>query len=787
MSAEQVEVSWPQQGARAESTVAMFMPYRPLSLDVTASCAAAGERGRTVFSTFPPGDQHGQRWGLSLANLDGTLVLTVDGQQVPLGTPPSAACTYTLHADGQQLVATLDGRELARRDALVPQVVAFVTETSEVSAKAKADARFQTSPTPLKLGLMIACALGVAGCAVLAFTIWRGGPPRPKRRWGTDAAWSALAAVVIGGWGVLAPQTVDDGWFLGMHRNFEAAGYAGDYYMALNAAETPAVLLHHLFAPLFELSWSPLMTRVPSLLAGFAIWLLLLGIVRLLPLHVPRWLLGAAFLVAWMPGGVGLRPEPFIALCTAAAAYAALRARVTDRPAWLVLGGLATGLCLTITSTGFLAAIPVALGLLHACRHRVPHRVTLVLATLAAAALAAPIAFVDSGIGGFLDSAGSRYWHGASSTWYDEFARYQTLLWPGISPEFLFEQHPFRRLPVLLGIAILGIVVVLRLRTRHGGVFTGPAGVPFAWLGLGYVALIFTPSKVVSHFSALAAFTALAIAIGLAALPRAFATEHTGWAVRGGALFAVLLLTSLTWYGTNSWFAYAALGMPRPDEPLLDGWLAHPVVLLLAAAALALPFLRRRPDPAPAVVRLTGWSALTLATATVLLMPVLTAGLLAKAALNQHQRGQFSGPATIAAGTCGPTAASGPVLVDWPIAFWYPCTRLPALADGLLEPPVSAIAAPPAYRYAGDLTRRHAPHGGAFAPMGPVATYTELPGDPALGTRYEVAYRYPTGRYTVTTTTTTHTGWHRETPYTDPDYLGRADPATELHPGQKQE
>ncbi|GAB3502146.1 arabinosyltransferase domain-containing protein [Amycolatopsis cihanbeyliensis] len=833
VESERVEVRWPEAGQSAESAVAMFMPYRPLRLDVTLACAAVAEtpsgQDRTAFATIPPDADIAGDWGLSVVIRDRRLALIAGGTETPLGSPPGTDCRYRIHAENDELVVLVSGpaageRELARIGTRVPHVTAFVTDlpaeraTGAVSAVARADARFQTSPGPLKLILMLACGAGVLGCVVLAFRTFRG-PSRPggrslPRR--ADIAWTGLVTVGIAGWGVLGPQTVDDGWFLGMHRNLGPSGFAGDYYMALNAAENPAVLLHHLFAPLFQLSWAPLVVRSPAMAAGVAMWLLLLGIVRLLRRHttaprVPTWLLAAAFFTAWMPHGVGLRPEPFVALCTAISGYAAVRARLTERPAWLLVAGVAAGVCFAVTSTGMLALIPLALGLVHACRHlpRARERFTLVALSGAAVAVAAPLVFLDSGIGGFLDSTGARYWYGAAQSWHGEFDRYQMLL-GGVSDAFAFEQHPARRLPILLAVALLLVALALAPRRQPTHAFAGACGWPFAWFGLGLAALVVTPTKIASHFAALDFLIALVLALGLAALPRAFASENAGWAIRFSALFLVVLTTSLAWNGPNAWWGYHRLGMPALDEHLFDGALADPLTLLAIGTVFATVILlwhRHRGigprDPQPVTTRMAGWSALAIAGLSLLAMPVVTAGALGKAALNQHARDSWSPPAANLAALIGSTCGAadhvrlddgttltqkiartpGPVLVDWPISFWYPCARLPVLADGLVEPPTLMITAPGQHAHHGNLARSYGPFAGAFAGMGSVATYHEIParltGNPdprAWGTLHEVRYRYPANRIDVHVSTVTRNGWHRGPGYATTDYIDKPPP-----------
>ncbi|MDI5980512.1 arabinosyltransferase domain-containing protein [Amycolatopsis magusensis] len=799
---DDVTVSWPREGESAKSTVAIFQPYRPLSLDVSLPCTAVTHSG-VLFSTFPPESDRLREFGLLLTARDQRLSLTVGNQDHDLGPAPSPACMYRLQAEDDRLWVTVDGTVVLDLVEPVPQIAAFVTELPAevpVSASARADARFQTSPTPLKYGLLAGCAMGVLCCLVLGFRILRamnGQPERPRLPIRADFGWTLAVLAGIAGWGVLGAQTVDDGWFLGMHKNLGPSGFVGDYYMFLNVSEIPASLVQHVFAPLFSISWSPFVLRIPAMAAGIGIWLAALGIVRLLPtpVRVPRRLLAAAFAVAWMPGGAALRPEPFVALCFAVSAYAAVRATVTRADGWLLIGALATGVALAITSTGILVAVPLTIGLIGAVRRTPERRWVLVALVVAVAGSCSPLIFAEAGLGGFLDSTAARYWYGASLSWFHEFDRYQMLLGSHGATEFYVEQHPYRRLPILLGVVLVAIVFALRLRDRARGVFTGVLAWPFAWLLGGLALLVFTPTKIGSHLNVLVLPVTLVLACGLALLPTAFARDSGGWLVRGGTLFLITLAVSVSFHGPNSWWGYHRIAMPLLDERLS----VHPALLLLAGALAALiPALRAKRDEVAFPTKLAGHTAVALARLALLAMPVIVVGLLGVAAVRQLKHDSWAPIATTTG--CGiadevrldsgATLAEhladrpGATLVDWPISLWHPCARFPVQANGMLEPPTSIVPAPGKLRVHGDLSRSYTAFAGPFAPVGQVATYTEVPsrlegtpGEEHWSPLLHVDYRYPVGAYDVRVERVDRPGWTSFPSYADSRYTGQGPPA----------
>ncbi|WHT19665.1 arabinosyltransferase domain-containing protein [Crossiella sp. CA-258035] len=591
-------VSWPKPGAPAESTVALFVPYRPLRVELTVSCAVLNQPARTtVFATFRPQDADARLTGLYVSTVDGRVQVSANGREVFGGPVGGSGCQYRVSAADGRIAVRRDGLELAAADGPVPQVAAFATElppalaTGRIEVTAHADARFQASPTLVKYLLLGLSALLALGCAALLALRFRQRRPRTLPKPGLP---DLLVPGVLAGWAMVGPMTTDDGFYVWMARNTADLGYVGNYYHWFNVPEAPFGTLQRFFAEWSAISLHPLWLRAPSVLAGALSFWLLRGILRRIKaaapaVHAPGWLLAAAFLCWWLPLDLGVRPEPQIALATALAGYAAVRARLDQAPAWLAGAALVGGVAVTITPSGLLALVPPLLALPPVLRglSGTAERVTLCALLVGAGSIALPLVFADISLGGLLEATAVHGWYGAHSPWYLEIQRYQALL-GGVGEQ----GGVLRRVPVLLGIAALVLIAVLRSRYR-GSALAGAATWPYVWLALGFGVLALSPSKWTQHFGALAVFGALALACAFGSLPRLLAEARAGWLLRLGSLALVVLLLGVAWHGPNWWWSYSDRGMPFRHVQLFGGVLGNPV-LLLAVGLLAGLLMARR-------------------------------------------------------------------------------------------------------------------------------------------------------------------------------------------------
>ncbi|MCK2237536.1 MULTISPECIES: arabinosyltransferase domain-containing protein [unclassified Crossiella] len=627
-------VSWPKPGGPAESTVALFVPYRPLRVELTVSCAVLREpRQVTVFATFRPADADGRLAGLYVSTVDGRVQVAANGREVFGGPVGGGACQYLVTAVDGRISVRRDGVELAAVDGLVPQVAAFVTElppalaTGRISLTAHADARFQASPTLVKYLLLALSGLLALACAVLLLVRFRRKQPRRLPRPGVV---DLVVPGVLAGWALIGPMTTDDGFYVWMARNVANVGYVGNYYHWFNVPEAPFGTLQRFYAEWGAISLHPLWLRLPAVLAGVLSFWLLCGVLRRIQavrpsVHAPGWLLAAAFLCWWLPLDLGVRPEPQIALATAVTAYAAVRARLDAEPAWLALAALVAGVAVTITPSGLLALVPPLL-VLPAVLRALPardQRITLCALLIGAGSIALPLVFAEVSLGALLEATAVHGWYGAHSPWYLEIQRYQSLL-GGLGEQ----GNVLRRVPVLLGVGALLLVAVLRTRHR-GGALAGAGCWPYAWLALGFGVLALTPSKWTQHFGALAVFGALALACAFGSLPRIFAEARAGWLLRLGSLLLVVLLLGVAWHGPNWWWSYSDRGMPFRQQELFGGVLGNPLVLLAIGLLSGLLMTRRRPlnDERGRWIAVFGWAAAGLARVSMVFAVLLLIGL----------------------------------------------------------------------------------------------------------------------------------------------------------------
>ncbi|MGH3788638.1 MAG: arabinosyltransferase domain-containing protein, partial [Pseudonocardiaceae bacterium] len=290
--AEHTTVTWPAPGQPVVSTTALFVPYRPVELTATVPCSAirsAADRGIavTVLATGPDGDGLVLRAGAGEAQLLlGRWVVST----VPVaGTATGCRTSVYARPDGMTITMGVH-RTISLAGEPVPKVFALRTDldprqAAGMTVTARTASPFATSPSSVKV-LLIAAQLLTALLALclLAHAARRrrfmGGQPiwppvkRYQRRW--RAAWVDAGVIgVLGGWAIIGPLAVDDGWATTIARNQAMTGHAGNYYRWWDASETPFALSQQLLAPLTEVSLAPLWLRLPSTVLAVATWFVL--------------------------------------------------------------------------------------------------------------------------------------------------------------------------------------------------------------------------------------------------------------------------------------------------------------------------------------------------------------------------------------------------------------------------------------------------------------------------------------------------------------------------------
>jgi hypothetical protein len=522
-------VSWPRAGQPPTSTVLPLSPYRPLQLTATVPCATlqalnARPGGGEALRTLPANVGTAPGEGLVVAAAQGIVTVTASGAEVMRQPMPLDTCTYRVVADAGGVRVSRDGADPGTRtDVLVPQVAELQTDavqrSSGLAVELHTDARYQSRPTLLKTSLLIAHGLALAALLVLAWRWWRGAGPgllRPRPSWAD--------AVVVGAsliWVVLGPVNIDDSWYLLMARNAMDSGYLGNVIYQFNVTENPFSTSQYVMQAWgavgdnWSLGWMRLLPLVYGV-AGYALLRVLvtttLGRVAQRPL-VP-WAVAAAHLLWWLPYGITLRPEPLIALGTAAVLVLVELSRRRHSVGVLAAATAVAALTVTVSPTGLVASAPLVLCLPWLWQWwratDLASRVATVLLAGAAASIVVPLGFADATLSDVLESVAVHRWYYRQNAWYDEYLHYANLLAAD-------ERGAWgKRLPVLLTLGVL-LAVAIGAGRRGGtggrsGRLLGGAAVITA---LGLAAMALTPTKWVNHFGAIAAPATVLLAAAL--------------------------------------------------------------------------------------------------------------------------------------------------------------------------------------------------------------------------------------------------------------------------------
>ncbi|HEY3748021.1 MAG TPA: arabinosyltransferase domain-containing protein, partial [Pseudonocardiaceae bacterium] len=324
-------IVWPQapgaDGLVSDIT-APLVSGAPQALDVSIPCrtiATLPAAGGLVFSTIPPAGIQATRNGLFVTANAGAVVVAfrdsvaaVAPRAAVTGQSGGAACS-TLHVwanvggVGADFVG-IPGATGTLATEKKPQVVGVFTDLKVaaepgLSARIDVDTRFITSPTALKLGVMVLGVICVVASIVALAVLDRRSGRRVRDAWRRFwrvglSTWLADIGVVgaLLLWHLIGAISSDDGYNVTIARVSGDAGYAANYYRFFGATEAPFDWYQSVLAHMAAISTAGVWMRLPALAAAIGTWLIISRCVlprlgrRLANNRVAVWTAGAVFL-----------------------------------------------------------------------------------------------------------------------------------------------------------------------------------------------------------------------------------------------------------------------------------------------------------------------------------------------------------------------------------------------------------------------------------------------------------------------------------------------------------
>lgn len=705
-----VTLSWPQAGS-ARSIEAPLIAYAPSVFDATVPCAAIDQLaadGGVLAATGPTGAPDLAEYGfiaqVQAPTAETPARLDVVLRNQALFTVPldrlGDGCVLRVHADHSAATATLTGSGTAPvtlTGDFRPQMVGIFSDLAVAdgtSVTAELDTRFSSSPTPLKRATIwlavVATAVSLIALARLdrqdgRRLAWRRRSFSIRRPFSIRRQFSIIDAVVLTTlvvWHFIGSTTSDDGYQLGMARASGASGYMANYFAYFGVPENPVGTPYYdLIRVMAQISTASPWVRLPALLCGVSLWLLLSRVV------VPRlgiavrhsaiamWTGAFGFLTVWMAYDNGLRPEPPVALGLLLTWCAVERAIATRRvlpaavailvAAFTVTAGPSGVICVAALLAGLRPVARIVIDRVGPARSRTQWLfgfVALLAPLVAAGVLVLAIAFADQPLAAAMEMQRVHHVIGPDVPWYQEYLRYQ----------YLFQGETDGSVGRRIGIfaMLAGIIVCVVMLLRKGGrIPLTAAGPSRRILGttVGALALIMvTPTKWTHHFGVFAGVAgAVAVLTAMAVGPRVLRTP------RNRALFAavVAFLLALVFSGPNEWWYVSSYGMPWWDKPpVLAGVALNQLFLVLALALLAVAAWWQvlAPEPGtPHRVSRFAWriSLLPPLTIALALLVVWDLGSFAKAAIAQGPAFSLA-RSNVDAVTGDPSGLAGHVLVE---------------------------------------------------------------------------------------------------------------------------
>ncbi|MGW3280077.1 arabinosyltransferase domain-containing protein [Nocardia rhamnosiphila] len=684
---DQSRISWPQS-AQLTPIAAPLVSYAPTELAVRIPCPVlervAGSGG-AVVSTIPAQSASAERYGFVAKVVPGADVrdsrLDVVSRNTllwstPLHTLRGTECSIAVESEPATTKVEAYGAPDANaaqvhKGDLRPQVVGVFTDLvgaapDGLHVDLAVDSRFSSSPSALKLMLIVLCLLSTATALVALHHIDRT-DGRASRRWLPGRWWSirpvdAVVAATLAVWHFIGANTSDDGYQLGMARASNSSGYMANFFRWFGVPESPfGTPYYDLLAWMAKVSTASPWMRLPALVAGLVIWWIVSREV------IPRlgaaarrnrvvvWTAALVFLVFWLPYNNGLRPEPMEALGVLLTWVSMERAIATKRLLPAAVALLTAAVTLTVGPAGLICFAPLVAGArglaqIVVMRAHIWGYPALLAPLVATGMVVLSAVFADQTLATVLEMVHVHGAIGPGEPWFFEYLRYQYLL------QINSDGWLTRRFGVF--VLILGIATCLVTMLRRGGHIPGTATGPalrLIGIALGaMVLMMFTPTKWTHHFGVYA---------GLAAAVAALTAVAVGPAVmrplRNRSLFAaaVFFALAMSFVGANGYWYVSSWGIPWWDKPpaIAGIGLSSVAAALTVAALAAATWLHIRPPRNPEKIprhRLARVPILAVVAAVMVAFEVLSFGKAAAAQYPAYSLTKSNLAATFAGG-CG--------------------------------------------------------------------------------------------------------------------------------------
>lgn len=631
----QSSLAWPQNDTLG-SVTAPLVSYAPEEFNASVPLAAAEvlhEGQNMILGTLPQDSTDATSRGLFVRGYGDSVVVTVRDRVVlevteeELNDLPADA-VLEIASTGTETTAEIPGARDAEGDPLSgvvdedarPQVTGVYTELEDsaenfaaldeagLNVDIEINSRFTSSPSLLKSLAMY------TGLLMLLISLWclhrmdkldgRSSRRFLPEKWWKPKALDGLVGAILVYWHMIGANTSDDGFILTMARVSENAGYMANYYRWFGVPESPfGSPFYDMLALLTQVSTVSVWMRLPALISGLIIWLVLSR--EIIPRlgagiggrKVAYWSAAFMFLAFWLPYNNGIRPEPIIAMGALLTWASFERSIATGRLFPAAVGTLIATLSLGAGPTGLMAVAALLASLSHLIRivnRRLPRlgapqgssrgRIfTAAFAQIApflAVGTAILIAvFGDQTWATVMESIRVRAAKGPAMNWYEEWVRYETLMQPTVDGSLT------RRFAMLLMFFTLIVVLATILRKgRVPGSAKGPALRLILIIFGAMFFMMFTPTKWTHHFGVYAGIAGALAALGAVALSYIALRSSRARTLLIGA---VLFVMAISLAGINGWWYISSFNVPWWDKTVqLKGIESSTVMLFLALAVL---------------------------------------------------------------------------------------------------------------------------------------------------------------------------------------------------------